>query len=389
MNHHEVIEEFLGYVSNAVNGSDFIKLTFGKYRGKDELEQIFIMPVKMNGKLAYRCTHRYKTKDIHKNIKPEDIKTIANRELGKNFLSATLFTPRYDLVMEFSKRRIPRVYKKKPSLSQEKIQKHNRIKKRNISPDSVYLRLLGITSSSGEIKPDKYDKFRQIDKFIEILSSLYKTSPLTRKEKISVADFGSGKSYLTFAVYDFFRNSLNIEISLTGIEQREDLVKLCNEIAVQCNFNKLNFLNGSILDHDTYEKYDIVISLHACDTATDDAIVKALQKEAKIIILAPCCHKYVRKKITMPDNLNPLLRHGIIREHFSAFLTDTLRALVLESYGYKTKIFEFISHEHTSKNLMITAVAGKTENKKALKEIQNLRLMFGLEDFYLDKILKI
>jgi len=216
------------------------------------------------------------------------------------------------------------------------------------------------------------------------MDSLYRASGLKDAKEIKIIDMGSGKSYLTFAMYDYFKSVVEKKITISGIEQREDLVKLSNNFAEECGFENLLFVNGNI-ENFGMEKVDVAVALHACDTATDDAIFKAIKSEAEIIVLAPCCHKYVRKKMKSPEVLKGIYKHGILFERLAVSVTDALRALTLEYFGYETKVFEFISHEHTAKNTMVTAVKKKPTDESKLKEIENVKNEFDIEDFYLDQ----
>ncbi len=386
----DVKSDFLDILEDSLKENTFVKFTLGKYRGsEDGLENIYINPVKIKDEVKYALRYKYKTRDIYKNHTAEEAVNIISDEVGRNFLYGGLFTTVNDFVLEYNKKRVPRTYTRKASFSRVEIKEHNRIKTRYIDSKDKYLNLLGITNMKGEVKGDKYDKFRQVDKFIEILSGLIDQSAIADKNEIEVMDLGSGKSYLTFAVYNYLNHKLGLKAKVTGVEQREDLAELSNEIAAGVDFTELKFINSTINDN-TISKADIVIALHACDTATDDAIAKAIKAKAEIIILAPCCQKYIRKQIEIPENLEGIFRHGILEEHLSSFITDGLRALVLESYGYKTKLFEFISGDHTSKNIMITAVKDEyTEDMYLRKvvEIEKMKSQFGLTDFYLDKLL--
>jgi hypothetical protein len=387
---NEIKSQFTDKLHSSLNENNFVKLTLGKYRGSEQdLENIYISPVKIKEEIKYSFRYRYKTKDIYKNYDKDETVNITEDELGKNFLHGALFTTENDIIIEYNKRREPRIYTKKPSFTKVDIKQHNRIKTRYIDSKEPYLNLLGITNPKGEVRGEKYDKFRQVDKFIEIVDNLYNSSSLTEKKEINVVDFGSGKSYLTFAMYDYFTNSAGIKASITGIEQRDSLVTFSNESAEQTKFKNLKFITGEISSYSA-KQADIVTALHACDTATDDAIAKALKLKADIIILAPCCHKYVRKRIEIPEDLSAVFKHGILEEHLASFITDGLRALMLESFGYETKVFEFISSEHTGKNIMITAVkSDMTEDERlnSILEMEKMKAKFGLKDFYLDKII--
>jgi len=386
----DIKQEFLDKLKESLESKTFVKFTLGKFRGnEDGLENIYIIPVRLKDDVVLSFRYKYKSKDIFKNYDFSEASGIISGEIGKNFLYGGLFTTKNDIIIEYNKKRVPRTYSRKPSFTKVDIKEHNRLKTRFVDSREKYLNLLKITNAKGEIRGEKYDKFRQIDKFIEIVDSLFKDSDLSDNNEITIVDFGSGKSYLTFAMYDYFNNHLDIKTIISGVEQRKELADASNYIAAECKFDKLSFTAGTIDDF-SGKPSDIVTALHACDTATDDAIAKALKMNARIIILAPCCQKYIRRQLNIPENINSIFKHGILEEHLSSFVTDGLRALVLESYGYKTKVFEFISSEHTGKNIMITAVKDKYDEEQYLlkiAEIEKLKAQFGLKDFYLDKIL--
>lgn len=380
----------LQHIEPSIKDGSFVKMSFGKYRGGDsEFKGLTVNLITTNegDRLSFRFS--YKTKEVVKNYEIDKGAALISEITGKDFLSATLFTTREDYSLDYSKKRIPTLHTRKPAFSTTLPREHNREKHRIVDPASEFFYLLGISSKEGRVHSDKYDKFKQVDKFIEIVDSLVASSELKDKNEISATDLGSGKSYITFALYDYFTNTKGINAKVKGIEQRKELADLSNKTAIQCRFNSLSFMEGKISDGDS-DSSDIVTALHACDTATDDAIAFALKNNAGIILLAPCCQKYVRKRMLIPDDLKPVFGHGILEERLAVILTDSLRALVLEYFGYETKVFEFISSEHTSRNTMITGVRPRDTGKinmKALNEIKMIKEKFGVEDFYLDKIL--
>jgi len=209
---------------------------------------------------------------------------------------------------------------------------------------------------------------------------------------------GSGKGYLTFALYDYLHQQLNLKAKVTGVEFRQDLVNLCNDIAKQANFSQLNFVEGTIEDYKVKE-INLLIALHACDTATDDAIFKGIQANAELIVVAPCCHKQIRKameKNKVKNDVSFLTKHGIFLERQAEMVTDGIRALILEYYGYKTKVFEFISDAHTPKNVLVVGVkkaqnlkpkAQSEERTKILLKIKETKAYFGIDYHHLEKLL--
>jgi hypothetical protein len=200
---------------------------------------------------------------------------------------------------------------------------------------------------------------------------------------------GSGKGYLTFALYDYMRNFLGMTPHITGIELRQTLVDTCNSSARESGFDGLSFAAQNISEY-TPGRLDMLIALHACDTATDLALAAGIRNKARIIVAAPCCHKQIRRDMTPKNEMVPVLRHGILEERQAEILTDGIRALLLESEGYQTKVFEFISAEHTAKNVMITAVLGKTgkqKQQKALNEVKAIKESYGIRVHELEKLL--
>ncbi len=387
---HDEKAGFLQHIEPSLKDGSFVKMSFSKYRGGDsEFKGLMVNLISTieGERLSFRFS--YKTKDVVKNYEITKGISLVSEITGKDFLAATLFTTNEDYSLDYSKKRVPTLHTRKPAFGTALSREHNREKHRIVDPASEYFYLLGISSKEGRVHSDKYDKFRQVDKFIEIVDSLVASSELKDKSEISATDLGSGKSYITFALYDYLTNTKGMNAKVKGIEQRKELADLSNKTAIQCCFNSLSFMEGKISEGDS-DSADIVTALHACDTATDDAIAFALRNNAELILLAPCCQKYVRKRMHIPEDLKPVFGHGILEERLAVILTDSLRALVLEHFGFETKVFEFISSEHTARNTMITGVRQKDtgkRNMKALNEIEMIKEKFGIEDFYLDKIL--
>jgi SAM-dependent methyltransferase len=244
---------------------------------------------------------------------------------------------------------------------------------------------MGITSAEGKVRADGQRKFRQINKYIEIVDSLLQQHGHF-PEQPHIVDMGSGKGYLTFALYDHLINNRGWEPTITGIELRENLVRFCNELAPKVGFTGLQFRAQDIFEYQP-EHIDMLIALHACDIATDIAIAKGVQAGAEIIIVAPCCQKQVRKAMKPTDALQPMLRHGILQERQAELVTDGIRALLMEDQGYETKVFEFVSTEHTPKNLMIVGIKGR-RNESALAEVERIKADFGVGEHYLEGLLQ-
>lgn len=369
----------------ALSEATFVKLTLGKSRNRDEpkLKNIYCRPVEIKGQLMLQLTYRYADHDETKNFTAEEAIAAMSIPLGGDFLSADLFTLTEQVSAQISRKGKVRMNTSAARHEQPAMAAHNRVKLRSIKADRPYLQDLGISSQDGKILATGQNKFKQINKFVEIIDGLVNKNPLGNEAEI--VDMGSGKGYLTFALYDHLTNNLGLRVKVTGVELRPNLVEKCNRIAEKHGMSGLKFVEGYINDFAT-EKLDMLIALHACDTATDDALWHGIQAQASIMVVAPCCQKQVRKDLAPTPQLRPFLKHGILMERQAAMLTDALRGLYLEQQGYQTKVFEFISLEHTAKNVMITAIRGKSR-PAATTEIQQLMETFGITRHYLgDKL---
>ena len=376
--------------AGAVAAGDFVRLTLAKYRGEEaDLKNAYVRRVALKKGERLSFLYRYRTKDVVKNLQIAEGLELIRERLGSDFLSCHLFTTREDIQLDFDRKGNSKLVARPPTFDAPQPASHDRKKRRAIETiGNVYLQALGVTDERGAARPAMGDKLRQINKFVEIVSGLVASSTLAGRDALSLVDMGSGKGYLTFAVYDYLNNNLGVRATVTGIEARTELVELCNETAVRAGFDRLDFRAGFIQDIDL-PATDILIALHACDTATDDAIFKGIRAGASVIITAPCCHKEIRPQIKSPDKLRVVLRHGILLEREAEALTDSLRALLLEYAGYDVKVFEFISTEHTRKNTMIAAVRreGSANVEEKLAEFDELKAYFGVSEQRLERLL--
>lgn len=384
------VQEFFEAMEASLDGASFIKLTLGKYRGTTrDLKNLYVRPaaLKVGPRLSF--LYRHQTKDVTKNFERAEAFAHLRRLIGTEFLSAHLFTLAADLRLEFNRRREARLTRHEPTLTARATDAgHAKRKRRLIETEgNIYLRELGVTDERWRVRPALGDKLRQINRFVEIIADLIESSTLAERERLTVFDMGSGKGYLTFAVYDYLVNGLKIEASVTGVEARAELVELCNRVAVETGFVGLNFVQGYVGGFDS-SGADVLIALHACDTATDDALYQGVAAEASIIVTAPCCHRELRPQINAPAPLRALLRHGILLEREAESVTDSLRALLLEAAGYRARVFEFISTEHTRKNTMIAGVrhAKRTDSEEALRQFRELKEFYGIGEQRLEKL---
>ncbi len=386
------ISKLLEYLEDSILSASFIKLTLSnKKDAASELSNVYIKPVKIKDVLMLSFVYRHKTKDITKNLTPDEAQYEINKLLTTSFNQAFLATTQNDFQLLINKKGTSTILKRPPSSTTTPSLSHDKVKSRIIdSIDKPYLLALGITNKAGRIKPDMQDKFRQINKYIEIVNGIIKDIDLP--ESIRVADMGAGKGYLTFAMYDYLSNKLKKKVELTGVELRKELVENCNVIANQAKFNGLRFVQGTIEKTDIPET-DILIALHACDTATDEAIFRGITMGATVIVCSPCCHKQVRRDLETSGVLSEITQFGILAERQAEILTDTIRALILEAYGYRTNVAEFIATEHTPKNLIISAVKKKLNSTyhpipdpEVLANIEELKKIFKLKSHYLQDL---
>jgi SAM-dependent methyltransferase len=394
MNPGDKTEEFLFSVKQSLSDNTFVKLSLGNYKGLEEqLKNIYIKRILIKNEEKLSFTYRYKTRDIVKNYATEEGIQKIHNFIQKEFHVATLFTTAFDLNYEnlhnkkFILRKNAATILVTPSVA------HDRDKNRLISAnDKPYLTQLKITDESGKVLVNSQDKYKQINHYIEILSTLIKEIPT--QDILKVVDMGSGKGYLTFALYDYLTNVIKLNSQVTGVEFRPELVELCNKIAKNTGFSHLGFEQGTIEKHKSSD-INVLIALHACDTATDEAIYKGITSHADLIVVAPCCHKQIRRQLEAhktSNELDFLTKYGIFLERQAEMVTDGIRALILEYFGYKTKVFEFISDAHTPKNVMIAGIKNqkaKLKDDRILQKIKNTKAYFGIEYHHLEKMMDI
>jgi SAM-dependent methyltransferase len=386
-------DKLLHLLGEALRDGSFVKLTLGAYRGRDRsLKQTFIRPVELRDGARLSFVWRYATRDVTKNFPHNEALALLSDVIGTDFRAAHLFTTQLTAQLEFREGRAARLIEGKPAHAAPAATAHDQPKQRHLAPEkSRWLCALGVTTSEGKVAKGMEAKFRQINKFVELLEHLLAEAGLTAQSGISnlksqftLLDMGCGKGYLTFAACEGLQQRGFKNFSVRGIEVRPELVELCNRVAMEGGLAGLRFEAGTIASA-ALDRVDTLIALHACDTATDDAIAKGVQAGASLIVVAPCCHKEMRPQLRPPPVLSDALRHGILLERHAEFVTDALRAALLEWAGYETKVFEFISTEHTAKNLMIAAVKrrGPARGEAAAAKVRELAAFYGVRSQHL------
>ncbi len=346
------LEKLRGLLHTAVSAGTLTKLTLGKYRGTDAaLQNLYVRPVTLKAGPHLTFVWRHATRDVTKNLPPTEALTQLDALIGGDFLDAHLFTSVGSAQLECQPDGTARLKLTAATRAEPAAASHDQVKGHLVPANAPWLRALGVTNDRGQPREGMAAKYRQIQKFTELLSHLIAESPLPSDRPLRVVDMGCGKGYLTFAVAAL----LGPRATVLGIERRPDLVDQCNGVARDCGLTHLSFKVGDIRSTDAGD-VDVLIALHACDTATDDALAQGLQAAATLLVVSPCCQHELRDQLTAPAVLASALGHGIFQERQAEFVTDALRAQLLEWAGYRTKVFEFISTEHTAKNLMIAAV---------------------------------
>ena len=373
-------------------------LTLSGPRGDAPFVKVRIRPATVKGDVVYQAEQYTKTQVFHRNLDAAEAKEYLEEMLSGSFKQAQAETAEAGYTVLVGKKGTVTVKKRpvNPASSNPSgealpgagptpqkitpLPAHNR-RKNYIIPEGVpvpFLVDLGVMTPEGRVVQARYDKFRQINRFLEFIADVLPNLPTDRP--VRILDFGCGKSYLTFAVYYYLHELKGLDVRITGLDLKEDVIAHCSELAEKYGYDGLEFLCGDVADYDGCGEIDMMITLHACDTATDYALARAVDWKAKVILSVPCCQHELNKQIEN-DLLAPVLSYGIVKERMAALMTDALRAELLESRGYRTQLLEFIDMEHTPKNLLIRAVyTGKRAgNEKQLEDI--------LESFHLDPAL--
>jgi SAM-dependent methyltransferase len=366
------------------------KVVVSNARNKNgDLKNISIKPVAIKGIMQLSFVYHYATKDITKNHELDEALKLIESLTTHEFQQVDVFTNSGDLFLKFNKKNEITITEKKAIGTKEINLNHNKEKVSHLSVNpGNYLFQLGIFNQNGQVRPQMQDKFRQINKYVEIIKNVLGEVQLP--ESFNVLDMGCGKGYLTFALYDYLSANIKKLFQIIGVEQRQELVTASNEIAIRSGFEKLSFECGTILDYKKHRP-NILIALHACDTATDDAIFQGISQKAEIIMVAPCCHKQIRKQLAPTNILKEITKYGIFAERQAEMLTDDIRAMLLELQGYSVKIMEFIPAEHTPKNILLVATKKKNKSidKTAIEtKLNELKKTFGIEYHYLEKLLE-
>lgn len=354
-------------IDNIITKDTLIEAILSNLRISTDYNKVIIKPVIINDIIYYQFSFFYNKKVIHKNLDKQDSINELKSLFDTTFKQGNIFTKDKDIQILISKKFKVTILNSKPTKNQTSLE-HNRNKDYLLADNKPidFLIELGVMNQNGKVISKKYDKFKQINRFLEMIDDIIPN--LKTNKRLNIIDFGCGKSYLTFAVYYYLKIIKNLDINIIGLDLKQDVIDNCNQLANKLNYENLKFYTGNIENYITDTNIDMVITLHACDTATDAALEKAIKWNCDVILSVPCCHHELNSQIKN-DTLNPMLKYGILKERFAALATDAIRANLLEISGYKVQLLEFIDMEHTPKNILIRATKSKKmDNSKKLND---------------------
>lgn len=351
-------EEMNILLQELLSRGELLGASLSKLRAKENpYSKVVVRPVQLKGELHYQFTYHYAQKVLHENLTPQGAVQRLAELLQEVFRQALLFTPECDYQILVSKKGAVKVLKHPPSKGTEPLSlEHNRSKRYLLQEGQVYPFLveLGVTNKEGRVFAKRYHKFRQLNKYLEIVEDCLPTLRDGMGERLTIVDFGSGKAYLTFALYHYLVEHLQLPVRLIGLDLKEDVVAFCNRMAEKLGYDQLEFRHEDIRDFQAEGGVDLVVSLHACDVATDYALAQAVKWQAKVILAVPCCQHEIFRQLQQ-ETQPVLFKHGILKERAASLITDAARSQLLETAGYRVQVMEFIDLEHTPKNLLIRA----------------------------------
>ncbi len=366
-----------------------------------DLQRVMAKPVLIKGVPSLSFTLRHPTRDLTQNDSFEEGLARVQAWAGLGFRNLHLFTPGQETQLAFNRKGRATLRGGKHSndgkgpLGMEgdaaapaAPPTHDRQKQRMLDVHRPFLAALGVTDAQGHVASPMARKWKQINKFLEVLHGALQGVKTEADAPLHVADFGSGKGYLTFAIHDHLTHTLQRAAQVSGVELRPDMVALCNGIVQRLGLQGLHFEEGDLRSRSP-GPLDVVIALHACDTATDHAMALGVKAGAQVIVCSPCCHKQLRPQLLAPHAMRPVLQHGIHLGQEAEMVTDSLRALLLQAQGYATQVFEFVALEHTAKNKMILAVKADAvpTRSEMLAQVAQVKAFYGITEHALEGLL--
>ena len=357
-----------------------------KNKSEDKAVKVRIRPVILKNEIEYQVSEFVGRKVLHSNHSAADVKKKIIDYMTEDFKQAQInMTDAAATILSSKSKTLTCKYKKAGQLKVQRDLSHNRTKKYIIQEGKpvAFMIDLGVMGQDGRIIRTRYDKFRQINRFLEYIEDIL--PKLDKERELTIIDFGCGKSYLTFAMYYYLKELKGYNIRIIGLDLKADVIEHCNELRTRYGYDKLDFYVGDIATYKDVDKVDMVVTLHACDTATDYALAKAVKWGAEVILSVPCCQHEANRTIKS-DILSPVMDYGILKERMAAIVTDAARAKLLTANGYDTQILEFIDMEHTPKNLLIRAVKSSKEDISAREKTKDMLEALNLE-LTIDKLI--
>ena len=350
-------------------GKDLYQIIISNPTKTSKINKVKIRPIMLKGTLVFQATETVGAQVFHQNYQKEEVISKIVAYLEEDFRQMEITATFMQATVLISKKGKVTIKKKKLQTEKQVDLSHNKAKKYILQEGVIvpFLVDLGVQTKEGKIVRSNYDKFRQINRYLEFIADIMTSLPQDRC--INIIDFGCGKSYLTFALYYYMKILCKKEIQVIGLDLKEKVIEDCNALAIRYGYDKLKFVTGDVSTYTGEGKVDMVVTLHACDTATDYAIEKAVKWGAKVIFTVPCCQHEVNAQIAN-EELQPMLKYGLIKERMSALITDAIRANLLEEMGYQVQVMEFIDMEHTPKNILIRAIKEKDAKAKDTKVLE-------------------
>lgn len=375
------MEKLLHIVDESIKQHKVHQIILSKVKKKDDkaFHKVVIKPVSIKGRVVYQFGYQYPKKISHVNMEKHKAVEACMELIQGYFQQVNIFTTEADYQAMISKKGKVHLQKKAPT-KKDIDTNHNRTKQYLLSEHTPYdfLIKLGVMNKEGKVLAQRYDKFKQLNRFLEMVADCMDYIPKDRT--LHIVDFGCGKSYLTFALYHYLVKQQGLDVQITGLDLKEDVIQFCNKMARELDYEGLTFIHGDIKGFQGKEKVDMVVTLHACDTATDAALVKAVGWEAKVILSVPCCQHELLNQIHNPM-MKPMEKHGIIKEKLSSLITDSVRGNILEIMGYSVQMLEFIDMEHTPKNILIRAFRKNKYNKEAVTEYKAFKTFWKIKPY--------
>jgi hypothetical protein len=401
-----VRERFRARLAETLAQGRWQRLVLAKPRGGADgsggAQRVLVRPLQLRGQACLQFVASHPTRDLTENLPVPQGLARVDALIDSHFRNAHLFTAEDETQLLLSKKGRPHlsVHKLAPEAANSAAAAapastgHDREKRRWIELSRPFLVELGVTNAQHQLVPAMARKWKQINKFVEVFAHALDASPLAKAQRLRVVDFGAGKAYLSFAVHDWLRHARGLEAEVLGVELRPDLVAQGNDVVARLGLQGMTLAQGDVRDWPASEggHIDVMIALHACDTATDHAIHLGLKSGADIILCSPCCHKQLRPQLLSPHPLKSVFQHGIHAEQQAEMITDSLRALLLQAQGYDTQVFEFVTLEHTRKNKMILAVKraapAPAAAEAARAQVTELKQFFGVREQCLESLLQ-